>query len=228
MCSVSWEFQTGGYRLGFNRDEKWNRPLSTPPRLERQHPCAGACARDAGGGGTWLFTNEHGITLAVMNAYPNGLIPRPGRFSRGQIPLLAAQHQTFPEIEAALFAYPWQDFAPCHVLVFTPDQMRHYTWNSLNFCPHPPAEQPFLTCSSVNSVTVQQAREARHRLISTRPIQEILSDTTAPDPASAIYVTREDAGTVSQTLVTVSADTIFFSVARRNEATVELHFPRKS
>jgi len=227
MCSVSWKFHSDGYQLGFNRDEKWHRPLSVDPNLETQHLIAGTCARDAGGGGTWLFTNEYGITLAVMNAYPNGLIPTAGKISRGQIPMLAAEHNTLSTLEAALLKHSWQDHAPCHVLVFAPDEMHHYAWDGLLFLPQAKAEQPFLTCSSVNCEQIRQTREARHRLISNLPIREKLSDTQATDPASAIYVTREDGGTVSQTFVSVLANSIQFSVTRRNEASIEITFARK-
>ena len=70
MCSAAWTFHQGGYEFAFNRDEKWVRPLSRDPQLEVHHPVPGACARDAAAGGTWLFANESGVTLAVMNAYP--------------------------------------------------------------------------------------------------------------------------------------------------------------
>jgi hypothetical protein len=227
MCSVSWKFQNDGYQLGFNRDEKWNRPLSADPSLENQHPIPGACARDGGGGGTWLFTNEHGITLAVMNAYPGGVIPIPGKSSRGLIPFHAANHASVPALEHALFAHAWDDHAPCDVVLFAPGEMRHYGWDGIMFRAHPAPPQPFLTASSVDCEVVRKARTARYRLISDQPIQHILDDDASEDPACAIHVRREDGGTVSRTFVTVTATEIHFSVARRGESVSEIIFPRK-
>lgn len=227
MCSVSWKFHNDGYQLGFNRDEKWNRPLSADPSLETNHPIAGACARDGGGGGTWLFTSEHGITLAVMNAYPGGIIPPPGKSSRGLIPFLAAHHASLSALENALFVHTWNDHAPCDIVLFAPGEMRHYGWDGVMFRAHPAPSQPFLTASSVDCEAVRNARTARYRLISDQPIQHILDDDVAEEPACAIHVKREDGGTVSRTFVTVTATEIRFSVARRGESAGEIVFPRK-
>lgn len=227
MCSVSWKFQNGGYQLGFNRDENWNRPLSTDPSLETHHPIAGACARDGGGGGTWLFTNEQGITLALTNAYPGGVIPPPGKLSRGLIPFLAAHHTSVSALERALFAHTWDDHAPCNIVLFSPEGMRHYGWNGLVFRELPAPAQPFLTTSSVDCEAVKKARTTRYRIISDQSIQHILDDDAADDPAYAIHVQREDGGTVSRTFVSVTVTEIQFSVARRGETAVKISFPRK-
>ena len=226
MCSVSWKFQNDGYQLGFNRDEKWNRPLSADPSIEKHHPITGACARDGGGGGTWLFTNGHGITLAVMNAYPGGLIPIPGKSSRGLIPFLAANHASVSALGHALSSHAWVDHAPCDIVLFAPEEMRHYGWDGAVFRAHPTPPQPFLTASSINCEVVRKARTARYRLISNQTIQQILDDETAADPACAIHVRRDDGGTVSRTFVTVTATEIHFSVARRDEAAIKIAFPR--
>lgn len=227
MCSVSWKFHNDGYQLGFNRDEKWHRPVSGDPLFEKHHPVAGACARDGGGGGTWLFTNVFGITLAVMNAYPGGVILPYGKSSRGQIPFLAANHAMASALERALFAHSWTDHAPCDIILFAHDEMRHYGWDGVIFRRHPPPPQPFLTASSINGEVVIKARTARYGLISSQPIQRILDDEAAEEPASAIHVKREDGGTVSRTFVNVSAAEILFSVARRDEEAIEIVFPRK-
>lgn len=226
MCSVSWKFHNDGYQLGFNRDEKWHRPVSADPGFEENHPVAGACARDGGGGGTWLFSNEYGITLAVMNAYPSGVIPPPGKTSRGQIPFLAAIHSSVSALERALFAHPWEDHAPCDIVLFAPDGMRYYGWNGGAFRAHPAPTQPFLTASSVNGEVARKARLARYELISSQSIQQILDDEIAEEPSCSIHVRREDGGTVSRTLVHVSAAAIHFSVARRSEPASEIVFPR--
>lgn len=228
MCSVSWKFQNNGYQLGFNRDEKWNRPASADPGLELNHPIPGACARDGGGGGTWLFTNEFGITLAVMNAYPGGIIPQPGKTSRGQIPFLAASHGSVSALEQALPAHTWKDHSPCDIILIAPHVVLHYSWNSEIFCAKPTPPQPFLTASSVNGEIVRKARMARYGLISSQPIQRILNDEISDEPACAIHVRREDGGTVSQTFVTVSTAEILFSVAHRGKQAIETVFPRKS
>jgi len=217
MCSAAWRFADGGYELGFNRDEKWSRPCSLDPQWETDHPVPGACARDAAAGGTWLFTNAHGITLAVMNAYPGGLIPQPVKTSRGAIPFLAATTETPDGIEAALLETTWKKFAPCRVLMLAPGEARHYGWDGIRFSIFPPPEENFVTTSSFKCEEVRAIRSARFREISDRPITGILDDEMAEDPAAAIHATRADGGTVSRTSVIVNGQGIHFAVRRRGE-----------
>jgi len=218
MCSAAWKFSDDGYELGFNRDEKWSRPSSLDPKWESQHRVPGACARDGSAGGTWLFTNAHGITLAVMNSYPQGRIPEAGKISRGVIPFVASGHQTPEDIEADLLDISWENFAPCRVLMIAPFGVRHYGWDGIHFSLLRPLEENFLTTSSFKSEEVCAIRTARFREISDRPIAGILDDEVSDDSAAAIHATRADGGTVSRTSVIVDSHDIHFAVRRRGEA----------
>ncbi len=228
MCSATWKFRKGGYELGFNRDEKWVRPASRDPMLETNHPVAGACARDGAAGGTWLFTNEHGITLAVLNAYPNGEIPAPGVISRGEIPLLAAKAKSADEVETAFLETSWEMFSPCNLLLLTARESRHYGWDGKIFSKQTPPISNFLTTSSVTSEEVRRVRGERYEQLAELSVAEILDDSVAENPAAAIHVTREDGGTVSRTSVIVDEQEICFSVRRRGEELREISFPRRS
>jgi hypothetical protein len=228
MCSAAWTSHEGGYEFGFNRDEKWSRPLSHDPQFEGDHPVTGACARDSAAGGTWLYTNECGVTLAVMNAYPGGIMPLPGKSSRGVLPLLAAAHATAERIEQALFTETeWHHFAPCELLLIDQEKLRHFGWDghSLKSLPTPTAN--FLTTSSVATEAVKTARRCRFDQLASSDVIAILNDHMAHEPAAAIYVTREDGGTVSQTFVTVGEREILFALRRRDEPLQEIRFPRK-
>jgi len=230
MCSIAWAFRDGGYELRFNRDEKWARPVSADPAFEPVHPVPGACARDASAGGTWLFTNENGLTLAVMNAYPGGKIPAPGRRSRGLIPFAAASAASIDQAADALMAAGgWEDYAPFEAVFIAEGEMRHFGWDGESFRRLPAPGRNFLTTSSIAGETVKAARNARYDAISASPLSVILADSaTTGTPATAIYVTREDGGTVSQTSVLVTATEIRFAVQRRDEPVQEIRFPRSS
>lgn len=229
MCSAVWNFHEDGYELGFNRDEKWSRPVSCEAQMEWDHPVPGICARDAGRGGTWLFTNRYGVTLAVMNAYPGGVIPPPGKVSRGMLPLIAATHGSVDEIrQTLLLETDWKKFAPCGLLLVGPGCMMHFGWDGQVFEMLPAPEQAFLTTSSVATEAVKSARLSRFLEISSWPLANILDDDRAADAASAIYVTRDDGGTVSQTTVLVGAQEIRFVLRRRNGPSHEIFIPRKS
>ena len=229
MCSMAWAFHDGGYELRFNRDEKWSRPASADPSLETEHPIPGACARDTAAGGTWLFTNERGLTLAVMNAYPEGGIPIAGKRSRGNIPFVAASNGTIDEAESALVAFGCADFAPFEALLLGEGQIRRFGWDGESFSRLTLPPRNFLTTSSVESAFVIAARYARFDAWSSSSCLDILDDTYSDgNPAAAIHVTREDGGTVSQTSVIVTATDIRFSIQRRGGPLQEIIFPRKA
>lgn len=229
MCSAAWTLHEGGYELGFNRDEKWIRAVSRDPQFEGQHPVPGACARDSEAGGTWLFINEYGVTLAVTNAYPGGMIPLPGKTSRGLLPLVAAVHTTAGRIEKALFTETqWSHFAPCELLLIDHEGLRHFGWDGGSFASLPDPAANFLTTSSIATESVKNARRSRYDRIASSGVSTILNDDTANDPAAAIFVTRDDGGTVSQTFVTVSVREIIFASRRRDELLQEIRFSRKA
>ncbi len=229
MCSMAWTFRDGGYELRFNRDEKWTRAASADPSLETNHPVTGACARDAAAGGTWLFTNEYGLTLAVMNAYPGGVIPNSSNRSRGEIPFASAVTRNIDEAESALKKFGCADFAPFEAVLIAEREIRHFGWDGVTFRRLSLPPRTFLTNSSVESEFVKAARIARFDLIASSSVLAALDDAFAPEkPATAIYLTREDGGTVSKTVVIVTSSDICFSVQRRGGDPLEIIFPRKA
>lgn len=228
MCSISWIVREGGYELVFNRDEKWSRASSLDYTFETDHLVPGFCARDAQARGTWLFTNEVGLTLAVFNAYPGNTLSPPGRQTRGNIPLLAGEVESAQELVHLLERKCYDDFAPFNLLLLCDSGAQSFGWDGNEFRKKAIGDLPFLTSSSVDSQRVIATRKRRFEQIRHLPLIEILSDTEAAKPEEAIYVTRKDGGTVSQTMVHVSQSKIHFSVTRRGEAQHFRSIPRKS
>lgn len=92
MCTLSWQNTADGYALWFNRDELHTRAAERPPQEFRDS--AGAtwlAATDPVSEGTWLLTNPHGVTVALLNDYSVAWVPPADgrRESRGRLPLLA-------------------------------------------------------------------------------------------------------------------------------------------
>ena len=228
MCSISWIFRSGGYELVFNRDEKWTRTLSLDPSFETHHFVPGFCARDGQAKGTWLFTNQAGITLALLNAYPGNRLITTGQQSRGEIPLLAGKAETSEALVELLQNTHYTDYAPFDLIMLDGVRVRRFSWDSKLLCETAVRNVPFVTSSSVASDHVTNARMKRFEEISKLPLIEALSDTKAANPEEAIYVNREDGGTVSQTYVQVNWDTIHFAVARRGEEPIIQSVPRTS
>ncbi len=76
--------------LAANRDESLARPWDAPARYWPDRPGVVA-GRDRSGGGTWMGVNRAGLVAAVLNR-PGSLGPAPGKRSRGELPLLALDH----------------------------------------------------------------------------------------------------------------------------------------
>ena len=82
MCTASWRFGEGGYELFFNRDESVRRGRARAPEVVDLGGVRGLAPTDADAGGTWLGVNEHGLALALLNAWDLRVDPRAPR-SRG-------------------------------------------------------------------------------------------------------------------------------------------------
>lgn len=228
MCSVAWSFSGSGYELVFNRDEQWSRPGSHPVRLENGHPIPGLCARDAQAGGTWLYVNSAGLTLALMNAYPPSWSPKPGLHSRGEIPLLGARYRSLSDLTTYIETRTWFEYAPFSLLCWEGDMMEWYRWDGLSLALQPRPIRNFLTSSSVNPASVRQARENRYDQIRDHSLIEILTDSQSSSPSEAIFVTRDDGGTVSQSLVRVTPQRVSLEVRQRDGTSSMDQFTRNT
>lgn len=69
MCTASWLIHPDGYELFFNRDESVRRGTAHPPARLALGGVRALAPRDADAGGTWLGVNEHGLALALLNAW---------------------------------------------------------------------------------------------------------------------------------------------------------------
>ncbi len=70
MCTLTWWSHPEGYDVFFNRDEQKSRLAALPPSVhEAKDGGRFVAAIDANAGGTWLFGNEHGLSVAILNFY---------------------------------------------------------------------------------------------------------------------------------------------------------------
>jgi len=97
--------------LAANRDERLDRAWDQPDEWWPEHPGVIA-GRDRTAGGTWMGVNRAGVVAAVLNR-PGSLGPAPGKRSRGELPLLALDHEAAAAAVAAvtrLDAGAWRSF----------------------------------------------------------------------------------------------------------------------
>lgn len=101
-----------GYRLIMNRDELRTRSRALPPEWREVDGVRAIWPTDPDGGGTWIAASEMGLTLALVNSFPEPMPKLPeDRVSRGLIiPRLIASEgiegvvDGFESIEVERFA----------------------------------------------------------------------------------------------------------------------------
>lgn len=92
MCTVILLRRTGHawpLLVAANRDERIDRAWDAPARWWPDRPGVTG-GRDRSAGGTWMALGPAGVMAAVLNR-PGSLGPAPGKRSRGELPLIAAE-----------------------------------------------------------------------------------------------------------------------------------------
>src|SRR5271166_4355031 len=107
MCTASWIFDDSGYRLFFNRDEKLTRKRAMPPGFAAQNGVRFLAPVDGDFGGTWIATNEFGVSVCLLNG-ANLTASTGVKRSRG---LLIPELISAPSVEAICGRVRGVDFA---------------------------------------------------------------------------------------------------------------------
>ena len=69
MCTMTWFVKDNGYELFFNRDESINRRRAKLPSIQSDQAIKYISPTDADAGGTWIASNQFGITVCLLNHY---------------------------------------------------------------------------------------------------------------------------------------------------------------
>jgi Transport and Golgi organisation 2 len=214
----------GGYRLWFNRDEKYARAAEAAP-------CAGEtdegvryfAPRDGERGGTWLLLNEHGVTICVLNDYEAaaregaGGGAAAGRVSRGRLPLAGAGAAGAAEAVRRVAEFVASEseggagrFAPFRVVAVDAGGVaRGLRWDGRALAEVDEVE--FATSSSFRPGEIRARREERHAELGAKgargagELEKLHWAHEAGSGAESVLMRREDACTRSVCAVTVRA-----------------------
>jgi hypothetical protein len=116
MCTVSWLHQNGGYQLLSNRDEKRTRAQAAGPEIKYRDGVRFIAPTDRHGGGTWIGTNELGVSLCLLNGPPAG-----GSYqSRGLLLIELLSAPSFEEARKRLRSAGLLWFAPFTLAILAP------------------------------------------------------------------------------------------------------------
>lgn len=213
MCTVSWLHDGSGYQLFCNRDEKMKRQPAHPPRIG----CCGGtrflAPLDGDFGGTWVATNEFGVSLCLLNgANISGFESSrpPNSESRGLLLLRLIDGASILAVRRRLAQTDLSPFAAFTLVVLEPRQPTAIVeWNGITQSVSHGGNLP-LTSSSFDAPGVRRARLAEYlRLAGSQAPNARThfafhgSHGGAPGPYSTC-MHRVDAETVSFTGVKVS------------------------
>jgi len=234
MCTVSWIYEPGGYQLFCNRDEKLTRGKAEPPRHAVRSGVQFLAPVDADFGGTWIATNEFGLSLCLLNG-----VPGPSSRSRG---LLVLDLISLPSVAAlvdwvcTLDLSPYTPFTLAGVEPQSPAAV--VEWNGEHAAFSFPNESHFmLTSSSFDSGRVQEKRRGAYsKVTSLGCTPELLADFHKghgeTPSAYSICMHRPDAETVSFSWIHASCAATEFTYydqapCRRSQAT-KVRLPRSA
>lgn len=207
----------GALVVVMNRDERHDRPAARPPR---RWPGAGGgftAPVDGGAGGSWIAVRDSGVVLALLNHRPRRgsgsrpPVPATLRRSRGHLVTALAAEATVPDA-ARVRACGLAAFEPFRLLVVGPTvPPRVFTWTGAVLTARRLRPRlGFITSSSWRPESVIPARHARFRArwrddlpTSTDLVAFHDGAQHARGSAYAVRMSREDARTVSRTVVEV-------------------------
>jgi hypothetical protein len=126
MCTVTFIPRANGYLLGMNRDEKIARGAGNPPAVHRFGGTRAVCPDD--NGGTWIASNEYGITLALLNWNLPSAQQTPRR-SRGLIIPDLLPLTNAAELNTASLTYEFVGCAPFRLLAAIPGDRSVLQWS---------------------------------------------------------------------------------------------------
>ncbi|AMG28935.1 hypothetical protein AL542_00325 [Grimontia hollisae] len=216
MCTVSWLLHDNGYEVFFNRDEQKGRAIAIPPQKMCEDGTEFLMPVDPDGGGTWIATNQHGLSLCLLNYY-QGDIPELPLISRGLLVKMLASYPRVSDVVHKLNSLHMGSYAPFTLLVFAPDlcashgHVIAFQWDG-HVLTQRPSSEPMIS-SSIAFQDVMIARREAYNAIMTAPktVEKAWAFHRSHVPEAgykSVCMHREDANTVSFTHLKVSPQTM--------------------
>jgi hypothetical protein len=124
MCTVSIitiPGSPGAYRLVTNRDEQRSRPIGEPPAWRSLRGVRALAPIDPASGGTWVATNESGLTLCLLNGNLEPSLPPPAEArSRGLLIPGLIGCRSIDGVLGALATTPLGPYPPFRLVIVEP------------------------------------------------------------------------------------------------------------
>ena len=214
MCSVSWIHHNEGYDLFFNRDEQRSRPMAIPPKIWNWKDGSYLAPQDPQAGGTWIFTNDQGLSACLLNAYQlenvaSVATPR----SRGLLVKDLAECKNIKSLEKQLNSQVSEaSYAPFYLLALEKEsEPKFWLWYLTKLQELHLPELPFWSTTSVNPDQVLPYRKqlvkesiSKHGL-NCDGLKALHLSIGIPSTEKTIKMSRNDAKTLSFTHIQVQS-----------------------
>ena len=234
MCSVCWNWSdpsdpyTPQLTILFNRDEQRSRAIATRPAIQPIEGVQALMPIDPVRGGTWISTNEYGLTIALLNNY--AVLPTQGASyqSRGHIVLSLSSCRSIQEAVIMLKELLGGALYPAFSLLIweASQQSVHFSqWDEQQLS-MPTLTQPFFTSSSWNTQEVQEFRTRSYSeqvIAKSVPAKEFMAHTPEGKEMYSVFMAREKTQTVSISEITVHGHQTNFSYFDRATGETSQH-----
>lgn len=228
MCTVTWCRTSGGYEIFFNRDERKTRKPARAPSIHKVHNVRYVAPEDGDAGGSWIGTNEYGLSLCLLNHYAAAATDAPpGRISRGILLTSLMDAASVADVAQRLKHVPLNEYSPFFLVALdhiAPAMVHAWDGKSMVTYDVPDDQIPITTSSFDTDNVIAQRRSrfaamlSQHGRIDAALLGEFHASREARGDAYSVFMQREDAETVSVTHVIVSPQTVAFDYAPRDLA----------
>lgn len=222
MCTVSWLRKRDGYVLMCNRDERHTRKPALGPRLNKARGVSLIAPTDGDQGGSWIGVNQFGVTLCLLNRYGDSLDESKVDFiSRGLLLLDLLPCGERAEVQQLLGKTRLESFRPFTLAVVghaEPAMLVHWTGRECIINPDAEADVPLVSSSlqepQIEILRKQHFRNVKGTLTGHARIARLYEFHRSHFPERGPYsvcMHRDDAATVSLSVVTVTRELIEFA-----------------
>lgn len=233
MCTLSWAPLSDGYAVAMNRDERRTRAPALPPGPVDADGVPALMPVDGDAGGTWISVNARGHTLALLNRWDESPHDTGTPFvSRGLLVRDLAGLAGSGTLRTAISGLPLSRYRPFTLASVAPaGHPVLFEWNGQELS-HGIVTEPGLvrTSSGSDQAGVEHSRSALFRAARGAPgglTPEVLagfhrSHEPEKGPLS-ICMHRDEAVTVSFSLITVSHGQVLFRYVAGSPCETELY-----
>lgn len=205
MCTMTWWRDSDGYHVLFNRDELKTRSEAIPPT--NQSTSIGTrfiAPTDPDAGGTWLITNHHGVTVALLNLWHKNPKSNLKPHSRGQLVLTLADLTSATDLSNQLDSL--ENLRPFTIVAIDRTSCHAFNWDGEMLSPFSP--EPPLTSSSYRFTDVSESRYQTYQELEDHSATSLWSYhrglTDKSPSAYTIRMCRDNAQTWSTSKISVT------------------------